>query len=159
MKHERMQGEFWRITNEVQRANCVRALMAMDMPLRVQMRQDRSLDQNSLSHVWYAAIAKQGREYSVAEARRYCKLHIGVPIMRAADEGFRDGWDTTVKQLPYETKLKIMDWWPVTSLMGKDEMREYLTAMQVEFAGRGILLEGLPPTGTEQYPEAQRGAA
>jgi hypothetical protein len=114
----------------------------------------RSLEQNALSHVWYGEIAKQGKEFSTVEARRFCKLTIGVPIMRAHSKEFRAAWDKLAKaRFTYEEKLEVMDWWPVTSLMKEAQFTEYLTTMQQQFAGKGIHLTGLE-RGQEQYPEA-----
>jgi len=114
----------------------------------------RSLEQNALSHVWYGEIAKQGKEFSTVEARRFCKLTIGVPIMRAHSKEFRAAWDKLAKaRFTYEEKLEVMDWWPVTSLMKEAQFTEYLTSMQQQFAGKGIHLTGLE-RGQEQYPEA-----
>jgi len=126
-------------------------------PQRVEIRplkQSRSLEQNALSHVWYGEIAKQGKEFSTVEARRFCKLTIGVPIMRAHSKEFRAAWDKLAKaRFTYEEKLEVMDWWPVTSLMKEAQFTEYLTTMQQQFAGKGIHLTGLE-RGQEQYPEA-----
>ena len=108
----------------------------------------RSAQQNALQHVWYADIAKQGGEMSARDARRYCKLTIGVPIMRGdTDEDsvrFRTHWDRLIKKaLTYEEKLELMDWFPVTSLMKPEQFSRYLDAVQEAFAGRGIVLTGL----------------
>ena len=121
-------------------------------------RDPRSLDQNALQHVWYSEIESQGREMSAGEARRYCKLTIGVPIMRGGDtplcDKFRHGWDALIKpRLTYEEKLELMDWFAVTSLMNKDQMRRYLETMQRTFAGKGVSLTGIGK-GQDQYPEA-----
>jgi hypothetical protein len=58
-----------------------------------------------------------------------------------------------VKPLPYELKLELMDWWPVTSLMTPAEMARFLTAVQEHFARKRIILTGLD-RGEGQYPEA-----
>ncbi len=152
-----LQGEHWRVTNEHQRANLVRHIMAEEMPFRAQvLPTERSLDQNSLSHVWYGEIAKRDKQYNTITARRMCKLHFGVPIMRAGSDEFRQAWDGMVKaRFTYEEKLALMDWWPVTSLMDRAQMTEYLTAMQAHFAEKGIVLTGLD-RGAMSYPEAKR---
>lgn len=135
----------------------VREISTLPLPFRVEVKSgERSVDQNALSHRWYAQIWTQGRELNTVQARRFCKLHFGVPIMRANDDTFRSGWDRLIKPLPYETKLEIMDWWPVTSLMSTTEMREYLTMMQTHFGPKGVILEGLNKGYDENCREAQR---
>jgi len=123
-------------------------------------REARSLDQNSLQHVWYSEIETQGREMSAGEARRFCKLTIGVPIMRGGDtplcDQFRKGWDGLIKsRLTYEEKLELMDWFAVTSLMNREQMRRYLDTVQRTFADKGVVLAGLEK-GQDEYPEAKR---
>lgn len=104
----------------------------------------RSLPQNALSHVWYGEIGRQDGEYSTVRARRFCKLHFGVPIKRATDEQFRLFWDTHIKQrLTTEEKEEAMDFVAVTSTMNKAQMTEYLTEVQAHFAQRGVILTGL----------------
>lgn len=96
----------------------------------------RSHDQNSISHAWYEQIARELREDTALGVKCFCKLHYGVPIMRAEDEEFRELYDSVVKPLPYEKKLEAMKAWPVTSLMTKDQLSQYLQAMQDGHAGR-----------------------
>lgn len=96
----------------------------------------RSLDQNSTAHVWYEQIAREMREDTPLGVKCYCKLHLGVPILRAEDDEFRSVYDMVIKPLSYEKKLEAMKAWPVTSLMTKDQLNQYLVAMQSDFAGR-----------------------
>jgi len=105
----------------------------------------RSLDQNSLIHVWYAEIAQQIPEDDALGWKCYCKLHHGVPILRAEDEGFRIAYDGSVKGLTYEQKLLAMRMLPVTSLMNTKQLSKYAEAVQADFERRGVLL---------QFPEA-----
>lgn len=69
---------------------------------------DRTLDQNALWFAMYQRIAEMTNMGDVEDARRYCKLHVGVPIMRKADAGFREGWNQVFLHLDYETKLELM---------------------------------------------------
>lgn len=96
----------------------------------------RSLSQSALSHVWYEQISRELREDTPLGIKCFCKLHYGVPIMRAEDEEFRTLYDSVIKPLSYEKKLEAMKVWPVTSLMNKDQLSQYLTAMQAGYAGR-----------------------
>ena len=108
----------------------------------------RSLSQSALSHVWYEQIARELREDTPLGVKCFCKLHYGVPIMRAESEEFRELYDLVIKSLTYERKLAAMSAWPVTSLMSKDQLSQYLTAMQDGYAGRVQL----------EFPKDEEGA-
>ena len=101
----------------------------------------RSLDQNAISHAWYEQISRELREDDSLGWKCYCKLHHGVPIIRAEDEEFREAYDATIKGMTYEQKLKVMRMLPVTSLMTKPQLSKYLEAMQGDFERRGVRLE------------------
>ena len=101
----------------------------------------RSLDQNAISHAWYEQLARELRDDDALGHKCYCKLHHGVPILRAEDEEFREAYDATIKGMAYEQKLKAMRLLPVTSLMTKPQLSKYLEAMQDDFAKRGVRLE------------------
>lgn len=96
----------------------------------------RSLDQNAIGHVWYEQVAQELREDTPLGVKNFCKLHYAVPIMRAEDEEFRALYDLVIKPLSYERKLAAMSAWPVTSLMNKEQLSQYLTAMQEGYWGR-----------------------
>jgi hypothetical protein len=96
----------------------------------------RSQDQNEISHVWYEQISRELREDTALGVKQFCKLHYGVPILRAESEEFRTLYDLVIKPLSYEKKLAGMSAWPVTSLMTKDQLSQYLEAMQQGYAGR-----------------------
>ena len=110
----------------------------------------RSIDQNSISHAWYEQLARELREDDALGHKCYCKLHHGVPILRAEDEEFRTAYDATIKGMTYEQKLQVMRLLPVTSLMVKDQLSKYLEAMQADYSRRGVRLE---------FPETERQAA
>lgn len=102
----------------------------------------RGLSQNALSHAWYSEIEK-AFHLQIGEAKRYCKYQFGVPMLRAEDSEFNDALELLKQgRYTYEQKLKMMDMLPVTSRMSKDQMKRYLTAMQVHFAQQGLALEG-----------------
>lgn len=125
--------------------------------LRVSIKtgQDRSLPQNAITHAWYGQIARELREDDELGWKCYCKLHHGVPILRAEDEEFRTAYDAVIKPLSYEKKLIAMRHWPVTSIMTKEQLSKYAEAMQADFAKRGVMLE-FPP---EDAPAQKRRAA
>jgi len=107
---------------------------------------DRTLDQNALWFAMYQRIAEMTNMGDVEDARRYCKLHVGVPIMRKADAAFRDGWNRVFLNLDYETKLELMgpcamfgpDGFPVTRLFNRAQGIAYTDQIVAEFAGRVV---------------------
>lgn len=101
----------------------------------------RSLDQNAIGHAWYEQLARELREDDALGWKCYCKLHHGVPILRAEDEDFREAYDATIKGMTYEQKLIAMRMLPVTSLMNKEQKSKYLESMQADFNCRGVRLE------------------
>jgi len=100
---------------------------------------DRSLPLNSLSHAWYSQISRTTKEDLPARIKGYCKLHFGVPILRAESEDFCETYDRIIKSLPYETKIDIMsqpDWFPITSLMDNAQFVHYLEDIQKHYSDR-----------------------
>lgn len=113
--------------------------------LSIKTGKDRSIPQNSLTHAWYSQIARELRDDDELGWKCYCKLHHGVPILRAEDDEFRETYDSVIKPLSYEQKLMAMRCWPVTSIMSKEQLSKYAEAVQADFAKRGVVL---------QFPEA-----
>lgn len=100
-------------------------------------KKKRSLDQNAHSHVWYAQLAEELKDDDTRGWKRYCKLHMGVPILRAESEAFRNLYDRCIlRTLSYEEKLEAMDILPVTSLMTTLQMDRYMHDVQAHFVGR-----------------------
>jgi hypothetical protein len=103
----------------------------------------RSTAQNRLQHMWMKEISEQKGDITPAEARAYCKLTIGVPILREQNEAFRLRYDEILKPLSYEQKLAIMSEplnLPVTSLMSTKQLTEYLEGIIRHFGQQGIVL-------------------
>ncbi len=121
----------------------IRGLWDKHKYLRVSIKtgKDRSIPQNAITHVWYGQIARELREDDELGWKCYCKLHHGVPILRAEDEEFRTTYDTVIKPLTYEQKLTAMRCWPVSSLMTKEQLSKYAEAVQADFLARGVRLE------------------
>jgi hypothetical protein len=101
----------------------------------------RSGAQNAATHVLYEMIAQAFPHDDAAGWKRYCKLHFGVPILRAEDPQFREVYDQSIKLLPYETKLAVMAYFPVTSIMDKDQIGRYIDALRADFEPRGVILD------------------
>lgn len=112
---------------------------------------DRTLDQNALWFAMYQRIAQMTQIGDVEDARRYCKLHFGVPIMRKACEDFRHGWNVSFMLLTYETKLELMgpcalfgpDGFPVTRLFNRAQGIAYTDQIVAEFTGKGVVFDDL----------------
>ena len=105
--------------------------------LRVSIRdtRDRSLDQNAISHVWYEQVSRERGEMTPHDVKAFCKLHFGVPILRADSDSFRALYDKAIKPLPYADKLAAMDIIDVTSAMTSAQMKHYLEDVRGHFAG------------------------
>lgn len=112
---------------------------------------DRTLDQNALWFAMYQRIANMTQIGDVEDARRYCKLHFGVPIMRKADEDFRNAWNVSFLLLTYETKLELMgpcalfgpDGFPVTRLFDRAQGIAYTDKIVAEFSSKGVAFDDL----------------
>lgn len=104
-------------------------------------RKKRTLPQNALQHTWYEQLARERREDDALGWKCYCKLHHGIPILRAEDDDFRYVYDNSIKGMTYEQKLMAMKFLPVTSLMNTDQLSRYLESVQKDFAGKGVMLE------------------
>tara|TARA_R110000822_G_scaffold81496_1_gene193516 strand:- start:1 stop:444 length:444 start_codon:yes stop_codon:yes gene_type:complete len=108
----------------------------------------RSVEQNSLTHKYYAEIAASREDMTVNQVRAECKMIFGVPILRANNEKFRETYDRVLKPLPYETKLEFIERTelPITSLMSVKQMSQYIDDMLKHFRERGVYLT-LPEEG------------
>ena len=112
---------------------------------------DRTLDQNALWFALYQRIAQMTQIGDVEDARRYCKLHFGVPIMRNADADFRDAWNRMFLHLTYEQKLELMgpcaifgpDGFPVTRLFERAQGIAYTDKIVAEFSAKGVFFGDL----------------
>lgn len=123
------------ICNEVKLQSVIgmlRSEFASQGFLRVQMSTDkpRTLSQNALCFALYGQIARESGQETEHEVRRRCKLHYGVPILRADDADYCARYDESIKPLPYEVKLRAMDYWPVTRLMSTDQLTRFAAAIE-----------------------------
>lgn len=113
----------------------LRSEFARHKYLRVSYRigKARSSKQNRHSHAWYSQLERELPENNAAGWKAFCKLHFAVPIMRAEEAEFREMYDKRIKPHSYETKLLLMEWMPVTSLMTKAQLKKYEEAVQTHF--------------------------
>jgi len=112
---------------------------------------DRTLDQNGLWFAMYKRIAEMTEIGDEEDARKYCKLHMGVPVMRRACDDFRRAYDASFLMLPYETKLDLMgscalfgpDGFPVTRLFDRAQGIAYTDKIAQEFGAKGVVFDDL----------------
>jgi len=123
----------------------IRFLEAQSLPLTVTIGKGgkRTLRQNKLNRLWMGEIAEQLGDQTQEEVRGYAKLTIGVPILRAENEEFRERYDAIVRPLPYEQKIALMmepfDF-AVTRKMNTKQFTSYLDGVHRHFSEKGIVL-------------------
>lgn len=121
-----------------------RYLEEQKLPITVSIKAGgaRTVKQNKLNRLWMGEIAEQ-KDLTAEEVRGYCKLHLGVPILREEDDEFRAKYDEFVKPLPYGHKLAMMQEpldFPVTRLMTTKQQTAYLDAVWQHFTEKGVIL-------------------
>jgi hypothetical protein len=130
------------ITTPADLAALGRTLGALKLPITVTWKQgrDRSHEQNRTQFLWAREFAEAMGDRTIDEVRCDWKLRHGVPIMRAEDAAFCETYDAHLRGLPFEAKLKLMQYIPVTSLMTVPQMCAYLDAVQRECLQMGVRL-------------------
>ena len=133
------------IRNDYELDQVVKLIKHKGYPLTLSIRkgEERTVEQNKLQRMWLNEASEQLGDQTPEELRGLCKLTIGVPIMRAAREDFRQKYDDIIKPHSYEEKIAMMmeplDF-PVTRLMKSKEKAEYLDKMYCFFTEQGIML-------------------
>jgi|GEM_PF-427571 len=133
------------IESEQDRVMAARLIENRTLPFTLSLTdgKHRSTAQNRLQHMWMKEISEQLGDMTEHYARAYCKLTIGVPILRAQNEAFRLRYDEIIRPLPYEQKIAIMmeplDF-TVTRLMSVKQKTEYLEGIIRHFGEKGIVL-------------------
>ena len=128
------------ISSQVRQNACDAILSAPDGSKVTISPKGRTGAQNAFSHAWYCEIAQAFPEDDTLGWKAYCKLNHGVPILVAEDEDFRNVYNHTLRVLSYDAQLKIMRFFPVTSLMNVKQLTAYAEAVQDDFIGRGLEL-------------------
>ena len=96
----------------------------------------RSINVNFVQHGWYKQIAAEEQEYTTDMVKCLCKYNLGLPLLRASDEGFNEVCEKVIDPLPYELKIEAMRILPVTSLFKSPQATEYMKAMQAHYLNR-----------------------
>lgn len=136
-------GEKFRVNSEFTLSNCQNWLAEKlkqhgQMTVTLKPGKDRSLDQNDMCFELYTRIGKTLYGGDTEHARRECKLHIGVPILRSEDEAFRESYDRVLKPLSYADKLELMQWFPVSSLMSVKQCQQFIDRIMDVYAQKGV---------------------
>ena len=132
------------IRTESDREELIRLIQGRQLPFTASLVKGapRSVDQNKLQRKWMLEAEEQG-DQTAEEYRGYCKLHFGVPILRAEVAGYRELYDRIIRPLDYETKLIYMQVpfdFAVTRLMTTKQKARYLDLIYQHFRGLGFVL-------------------
>ena len=133
------------LETEQDRQRLIKLIKAHKMPCTVTIKKgkDRTLEQNKLQRLWLNEAAEQLQDELAEDKRAYCKLHFGVPILRADDEKFCKAYDKIIRPLPYHQKLEMMKVpldWPVTRLMTTKQKTQYLDKIYEHYTSLGVSL-------------------
>ena len=133
------------VETEYDRKMLIRYIEGQKLPFTASVTagKHRTTYQNKLQRLWVKEVAEQLGDVTPEEIRGYCKLHLGVPILREENEAFRDRYDAIVKPLPYEQKLAVMQEpldMPITRIMTTAQKHRYLDAIWQHFSEKGIVL-------------------
>lgn len=120
------------------------------LTITIKTGRDRTLDQNALWFAMYKRIA-QVMDWHIDDARKHCKLHFGVPLMRNECQDFRQNWNELLLHLSYEKKLELMgqcallgpDGFPVTRLFNRAQGIEYTNRIVDDFREQGVFFDDL----------------
>lgn len=102
----------------------------------------RSTDQNSLFYALYNDISKSEIGMTLKDAKRHCKLHIGLRQILILDKAYKKKWADilhSMQALDEEQKMILMDAMPVTSEFKKKQGSEYIDLVHLEFAPQGVV--------------------
>jgi hypothetical protein len=147
------------VKSESDRSRLLKFISEHDLPFTATIAKGkhRTESQNRLQRKWMNEISEQLGDMTPEECRGYCKLTIGIPILRAENEAFCEKYDAIVKPLSYEQKLAVMmeplDL-PVTRIMTTGQKTRYLDGIYRHFFERGIALT-LPADGAIQERESE----
>lgn len=107
----------------------------------------RTDDQNSLYWKWAGEVAKNQGE-TKEDTHREAKLSIGCPILCRDSEDFLTMYRQIIAPLPRGpsddekemTRLKMMDWVDVSSVMTTRQMVEFMDEFEKKWRMRGVRL-------------------
>lgn len=133
------------VETENDRDLLIKFIQARKLPLTVAIAdgKHRTTDQNRLQRLWINEISAQLGDMTPEEVRGYCKLTIGVPLLREENDVFCMKYDAVVRPLSYEQKMAFMmeplDL-PVTRIMTTRQKTAYLDRIHRHFSEKGVVL-------------------
>ena len=119
-------------------------------PLKVTVKEagKRSLDANSLQHVWYRQIADFTGE-TKERAENFCKLEFGLPILLSRGDKVAEMISVTLERIRFlewrshEMQVDYMSLFMVTRLMSAKEHKKYRDDIQFFYSEKGLYLDYL----------------
>lgn len=129
------------VHNDRHFAQMFHTLEGLKMPFTVSWKQgyDRTQAQNRWQFRAARLMADHRGDVDTAEVQAEWKLDLGVPIMRAEDDEFREMFDLVIAPQTRETKLRLMRMgYPVTRLMKSGQMTRYMEFVVQECAAWGV---------------------
>lgn len=116
----------------------------------------RTAAQNRLYFYIYQRIGKTLFGGDELHARRECKLLIGCRILRRDKASFADIYDTVIRVLTYDNKLKAMDLISVSSIMNIKQGTEYIKRIIQRYSEMGVYFADIEGIDVYMnYKEAQ----
>lgn len=131
------------IRTEFDRNMAIKRFQSANLPCTMTIKKGapRSNDQNRLQRKWMLELEDQG-DMTSEEYRGFCKLYFGVAIAKEC-EIFAEEYDENIKNLPYETKMKLMmepfDL-PITRKFSTGQKTRYLDKIYSYWTGKGFQL-------------------
>ena len=125
--------------------DCCKLLHSLKLPITVNIKKgkDRTLEQNRLQQMWHLEAAEQLQDETAEQKRGYCKLHFGVPILRAENPEYREKYDRLIRPYSYEHKIELMmvpmDF-PVTRIMSTGQTKRFLDDVHDYYTSLGVKL-------------------
>lgn len=139
------------VTTEHERRMFIKLVEGQKLPFTASIASGKSRTwmQNKLQRKWMTEVAEQLGDRTPEDVRAYCKLTIGVPILRHENDDFCEKYDRIIKPLDYTIKLEMMAEpldFPITRLMTTKQKTEYLGQVFRHFSEQGVILT-IPKSG------------
>lgn len=138
-------GQQWNLCTETTRRNfdeyITQMILAGKKALVEIVPEARTIPQNSMFYALYGQVATQKGDESPDEIKSYCKYHFGLSIVCATDPEYAALLKNAIRSdLDYETKMKVINKLPVTSLMDTKQGSEYIDRIIRHYSQQGLYL-------------------
>lgn len=123
------------------RTGWITFLAAQPLPMTVSAVKGahRTNPQNSTAAKWYVEIAAETGETPI-EVKALCKHQFGLLIMQAENPAWVAEYEPVYSVLPYEKRLKLFEFLPLTRKFTTKQMAAYMDAVQKTYTAQGIRL-------------------